>query len=332
MPRYPRTGCHLPQPFYHYLFRLKHMSHFLAVCLMTLVTLLWSLAGVVTRHLDSAASFEVTFWRSGFNALALAVALTVIRGPALWRGLPHSPPVLWISGICWGIMFTAFMVAITMTTVANVLITLAVGPLITALFSRFFLRHSLPPATWLAIAGAGLGIAWMFMEDGDATLSLIGTLVALAVPLAGAVNYTVLQRVGMDRIKTATHGGKPVQDMLPAVLIGAILSTLAALPLAWPLHASAHDLRLLGLLGVVQLAVPCLLVVRLSRELPAPEISLLSLLEVIFGVTWAWLWADEHPSLHTLQGGVLVIGALIANELARIIRRRRATQKVGVPA
>lgn len=49
------------------------MSHLQAVSLMTVVTLLWSMAGVVTRHLDSAASFEVTFWRSAFKALALIV-------------------------------------------------------------------------------------------------------------------------------------------------------------------------------------------------------------------------------------------------------------------
>src|SRR5262245_50692246 len=51
------------------------MTHRRAVALMVLVTLLWSIAGVVTRHLDSARSFEVTFWRSLFNAIALAIAL-----------------------------------------------------------------------------------------------------------------------------------------------------------------------------------------------------------------------------------------------------------------
>jgi hypothetical protein len=54
---------------------------------MILVTLLWCMAGVVTRHLDVALGFEVTFWCSVFNVLALAVALTHIRGPALWREL-----------------------------------------------------------------------------------------------------------------------------------------------------------------------------------------------------------------------------------------------------
>ena len=66
-----------------------------AVALMVLVTLLWSIAGVVTRHLDAARSFEVTFWRSLFNALALAIGLTALRGPGLWPGLLRSGRVLW---------------------------------------------------------------------------------------------------------------------------------------------------------------------------------------------------------------------------------------------
>ena len=109
--------------------------------------------------------------------------------------------------------------------------------------------------------------------------------------------------------------------MMPAVLIGASLSALATLPLAYPLQASAHDIGLLAILGVVQLAVPCLLVVRLFRELSGTEISLLGLLEVLFGVTWAWLWAGEIPSAATLSGGLLVVGALIFNELLGLRKR-----------
>ena len=73
-----------------------------------------------------------------------------------------------------------------------------------------------------------------------------------------------------------------------------------------------------------QVAIPCLLVVRLSRELSAPEISLIAQLEVIFGTAWAWLWAGEQLSANTLRGGSLVLGALITNELVRIVRQRRA--------
>jgi drug/metabolite transporter (DMT)-like permease len=80
------------------------------------------------------------------------------------------------------------------------------------------------------------------------------------------------------------------------------------------LQASSHDLGLLALLGAVQLAIPCLLVVRVSRYLPAPEIALLGLLEVVFGVASAWLWAGEQLSSNVLLGGGLVLAALVANE------------------
>jgi drug/metabolite transporter (DMT)-like permease len=294
------------------------MTHARAVFLMILVTLLWSIAGVVTRHLDAARSFEVTFWRSLFNAMALAAALSVIRGPSMWRGLLQSTRMVWISGVCWSVMFTAFMVAITLTTVANVLVTMAIGPLITALFARIFLSHKLPARTWGAIAVAGLGIGWMFGQEAGAGASLTGTLVALAVPLAAATNFTTLQHVGHD---STDPEQAPAQDMLPAVFIGAVLSACFALPLAFPLQASGHDLGLLALLGVVQLAVPCLLVVRLSRQLPAPELALLGLLEVIFGVAWTWLGAGEQPSISTLIGGALVLGALVTNELLALRSR-----------
>lgn len=286
---------------------------------MVVVTLLWSIAGVVTRHLDSARSFEVTFWRSSFNALGLALMLTATRGLSLWSGLLRAGWPVWVSGICWSVMFTAFMVAMTLTTVANVLVTMAIGPLITALFARIFLHHRLPFRTWAAIAVGGLGIGWMFGQEAGGG-SITGTLVALAVPLAAAINWTMLQHIG--------HGAgdpdeAPAQDMLPAVLIGALLSAAATLPLAMPAQASTHDLGLLALLGVVQLAIPCLLVVRLTRELPAPEIALLGLLEVVFGVLWAWLGAGERPGSSALVGGALVLGALVANEILALRGRRQ---------
>ena len=296
------------------------MTHARAVSLMILVTLLWSIAGVVTRHLDSAQSFEVTFWRSFFNALAMTVILTVLRGPSVWRSLLRSPRMVWISGVCWSVMFTAFMIALTLTSVANVLVIMALGPLVTALFARALLGHRLPRRTWIAIVIAGIGIAWMYARQIGEGVSLVGSLVALAIPLAGAVNFTTLQHVGHHR--DADDQPKP-QDMLPTVFIGAVISALATLPLAYPLQASPHDLGLLALLGTVQLAAPCLLLVRLSRQLSAPEIALLGLLEVVFGVTWTWLWAGEQPSFATLTGGALVLGALVTNELLALRSRHR---------
>ena len=281
------------------------MTHRRAVALMVLVTLLWSIAGVVTRHLDAARSFEVTFWRSLFASMALLLALSAWRGTALCSVLLRGGAALWTSGLCWAVMFSAFMVALTLTSVANVLIMMAISPLLTALFAGLFLGHRLAARTWLAILAAGAGIILMFGAEAAAGASMVGSLVACAVPLAGAINLTLLQKVGRDAEATA--------DMLPAVLIGGLLSALAALPLAWPLQASSHDIGLLALLGVVQLAIPCLLMVRLTRHFSAPEIALLALLEVVFGVALAWLGAGERPSANVLPGAALVLGALVAN-------------------
>ncbi|MBI3369076.1 MAG: DMT family transporter [Burkholderiales bacterium] len=294
------------------------MSHSRAVALMVLVTLMWSIAGVTTHHLDAARSFEVTFWRSLFNALALCIGFALMGRS--WRTLLRGGWPLWLSGLCWAVMYTNFMLAITLTTVATVLITMAIAPLVTALFARIFLHHALPARTWGAIAVAGVGIAWMFGRQAFAGgSSLTGTLVALGVPLAGATHWTLLQSLQQRERRDPSYRAP---DMLPAVLIGATLSALVTLPMALPFAASPHDLGLLAMLGVVQLAIPCLLAVRLAQVLSAPEVALLALLEVVFGVILVWLGAGEAPGSTVLTGGALVIGALLANELLGLRERR----------
>ena len=294
------------------------MTHRRAVFIMVVVTLLWSTAGVVSRQLEAARSFEVTFWRSLFNGVGLFAILAWLRGPAALAGrLRTGGRLLWFSGLCWSVMFTAFMVAITMTTVANVLVVMATAPLFTALLSRFFLHHRLPARTWAAIIAAGAGIAWMYGADisGAGEQHVLGTLVALGVPAASAINWTLIQH--------ASHGDAPA-DMLPALLIGALLSAAVTLPLAWPLQASAGDVAWLAALGVGQLAIPCVMAVTAARTLAAPEVALLALLEVLFGVAWAWLGAGEAPSTAALGGGAVVLGALAANELIALTRRGAA--------
>jgi len=276
---------------------------------MVAVTLMWSIAGVVTRRLDAARSFELTFWRSAFTAAALVPLLAWLRGPAaLVRGLRAGGLTLWASGVCWCVMYTAFMVALTLTTVANVLVTMALAPLFTALLARTVLGQRLAPRTWGAIVVAGVGIGWMYGSQLDGGSALVGSAVALAVPVAAAVNWVLLQH----------HRGGG--DLLPAVAIGAVLSALLTLPLALPFAASAHDVALLAFLGTVQLAIPCLLAVTAARALSAPEVALLSLLEVVFGVAWAWAGAGEAPTVPVIGGGLLVLGALVANEAVGLRR------------
>jgi len=281
------------------------LTHTKAVFLMVGVTMMWSIAGVITRQLEHARSFEITFWRSFFTVGSLMIILPFFQGRQVFARIRNGGPALWISGLCWSVMFTAFMVALTLTSVANVLVTMSVGPFLTALLARVVIGHRIPLRTWTAILVAGAGIAYMYAAQVSGG-QVAGTLVALCVPLAGAVNWTVVQRSNARGLTV---------DLVPAVLVGAVISTLTTLPLAVPLRASGHDIGLLAVLGLVQLAIPCALSVMCARVLKAPEIALLASLEVIFGILLAWVGANEVPGQSVLAGGALVLGALLTNEV-----------------
>ena len=283
---------------------LAGLSHGQAVVLMVANAAMWSIAGVVTRQLESAQSFEITFWRSLFTVLSLLVLLPLTQGRDVFKGMRQGGASLWLSGVCWSVMFTAFMLALTMTTVANVLITMAMGPFFTALVARVVLGQRIDVRTALAIVMAALGIAWMFGAE-VATQGWLGFVVALCVPLAAAVNWTVVQRAAVRGLSV---------DLAPGVLIGAAISCLVTLPMSMPFQAVATDVAWLALLGLVQLAIPCLLSVACAKVLKAPEVSLLALLEVVFGIFLAWWGAGEEPSSSVLSGGLLVLGALLAHQ------------------
>lgn len=273
---------------------------------MVLVAFLWSTAGVVSRHLQAARSFELTFWRSFFTVVSLVIILPVFQGREVFARIFSSGKALWLSGVCWAFMFTAYMVALTLTTVANVLVVLALAPLMTALLARIFIRQKIPARTWCAIALASIGMLWIYAGQLDFSSQIGGMLIALMVPMAAASNWTLVHY-------SRTHGSDV--DLVPAVLVGAVMSTLVALPLSLPLLATPQDMLLLGGLGLMQLAIPCVLAVLCARVLKAPEMSLLALPEVMFGILLAWQGAGEVPGANVLWGGSLVIAALVTNEL-----------------
>jgi drug/metabolite transporter (DMT)-like permease len=281
--------------------------HQRAVLVMVCAASLWSIAGVVTRHLDAARDFEVTLWRSFFSAIFVAGALLFQQGMGNALATVRKLGRLGVlSAIMWCVMFNCFMIALTKTTVANTLVVMSVSPLLTAFLAWLLLKQSIPQRTWYAIIAALIGIVWMFvrgMSDVNGQ-NLLGMTIASAVPVAAAINVIAIKKAG--------HG----VDLIPAILLGSVFSVALMLPLAWPLQASLHDVAILAILGFFQLGLPCMLMVRASRGLSAPEISLLALLEVLLGPLWAWLGAGEVPAQETLIGGALVVAALVFNEMA----------------
>lgn len=285
--------------------RSTPQQHRRAILTMVVAAFLWSIAGVFTRHLDSAKSFEVTFWRSLFCALTLMVWFVYTRGgPGTLAYVRASGRSGLISGVCWAVMFTCFMIALTMTSTANVLIVNALSPLFATVLAWIVLKSPIATRTWLAIAAAMTGMMIMFASSAQGGPGVwLGMIVAFGVPVASGINIVTLK-------KTHAH-----VDLAPAVLIGALISCAITLPLSMPFAASAKDVLLLAILGVFQLGIPCVMMVRASAHLSAPEVALLGLLEVLMGPLWSWLGAGEVPPGTTLLGGAIVLAALVANEV-----------------
>lgn len=273
---------------------------------MIAAPVLWSSAGVVTRHIQIAAPVEQVFWRSLFAFLFVGIVLLARRESPL-RSVKKAGWPGFISGLMWAIMFTAFLFALSLTTTANALVVMSVSPLLTALFASMFLQDPVPLRTWLAAGAAAVGIAWMFGSSLER--HYLGMAIAFVIPVAAAINVVVL-RASAARL-----------DLIPAVMLGGALSCLIALPFALPIAATPRDLALLAFLGVFQLGLPCMLLVLASRALFAPEIALLGLLEVVLGPLWAWLGAGEVPAGSTLLGGMIVLAALALNELPTLAAR-----------
>jgi drug/metabolite transporter (DMT)-like permease len=273
---------------------------------MIAAPVLWSSAGVVTRHIQRAEPFEQVFWRSLF-AFSFVLVTLLFQGKHPWTSVRAAGVPGLVSGLMWAIMFTAFLFALSLTTTANALVVMSVSPLLTALFASFFLKDPVPARTLVASGAAAVGIAWMFSADLSAHYA--GMAIAFLIPVAAAINVVVL-RASAAKL-----------DLIPAVMLGGALSCLLALPFALPFSATPRDIALLAFLGVTQLGLPCMLLVLASRALLAPEIALLGLLEVVLGPLWVWLGAGEEPAAATLTGGAVVLAALAGNELAALRRR-----------
>jgi len=282
------------------------MTRTTGVALMIAAPVLWSSAGVVTRHIQTAAPVEQVFWRSLFAFLFVFIVL-LLQKQHPWKAVRSAGLPGLVSGVMWATMFTAFLFALSLTTTANALVMQSVSPLLTAIIASMFLKDLVPLRTWLAAVAAAIGIAWMFGSSVEG--HFLGMAVACVIPVAAAINVVVL-RASAAKL-----------DLVPAVMLGGALSCLIALPFALPFSSTSRDLALLAFLGVTQLGLPCMLLVLASRALLAPEIALLGLLEVVLGPLWAWLGAGEVPAGSTLFGGMIVLGALALNELPTLAAR-----------
>ncbi|BCH34627.1 membrane protein [Mesorhizobium sp. L-8-10] len=291
----------------------------LGLLLVFLSALTWSFGGAIARFVDGNDSWTVVFWRSLWAAAFLVGFMLWrdgIRGTMqLFRGM--SWPGLAVA-VCFGTASSCFVVALTYTTVANVLLMQAGVPLIAALFAWVLFRERVSVATWVAIAAVIAGVAIMVSESLSGDVSPIGGALALLIAVVFALATVITRRFAHVR-------------MTPATCLGAVFAGLFAASQAEGFAVSARDMGFLFAFGAINLGLGLAMFATGARLIPAAFAALLSTFETIFGPVWVWLIHGEVPSARTIVGGAVVFAALLVH-IGMEFRRQARSQATAMPA
>jgi drug/metabolite transporter (DMT)-like permease len=212
--------------------------------------------------------------------------------------------------LCLTVASGAFITALNHTTVARVLLFQAVSPVLAALLARALLGEPIGRRTGAALAIALAGIAVMLGSPGRA--SALGDGLALVMSLAFGL-VLVITRHRRD------------VSMAPATGLSQLILFAAIVSFARPDEiGAANDLPLLAVLGG-QVGLGLVLLTLGTRLIPAVQVGLISLLEVVLGPVWVWMGQGEHPDLATLVGGTVVITAILIQTGGRAPHEGAAT-------
>jgi len=287
-------------------------QHRKGIALIVGACLCWASAGVLVRNMEVHDGWKITFWRSFFMTFFLLSVISFQHG----RRLPERMRAMgWpgiVTGLLFALMFICFILAISTTTVANTLVLGSVAPFVAALFGRIFLHEAVLPRTWIAMTTALGGIVVMFF-DSITGGGWTGNLIALCIPIAFATSVVILRKYRAEA------------DMIPSIFLAGVFSMFITLPFALPLSVSSGDFGLLVTMGVVQLGLGLMLFMLAVPHLSAAEVTLLSVLEIIFGVGSTWILIGERPGDAALAGGGIVIGALVLDQMAGLRKAQAAT-------
>jgi drug/metabolite transporter (DMT)-like permease len=263
---------------------------------VALAALAWSSAGVLQRGLSVDVATQVA-GRAFFAVLALlAYVIAVERGRPLRGFLAIGRDGLAIAGLM-AVSSGSFIVALNHTSVANVLVLQAISPLIAAALGALVLHERISRRTLVAMGLALLGVGVMVGSPGHA--DALGEGLALLMSLSFAAAIVLIRR------------SRSV-SMAPATCLSQALLLVCFAPFAQPGQVGGHDLVLLFLLGFGQIGLALIFLMIGARLIPAGEVALISLLEVVLGPIWVWLAWSERPSTATLVGGAIVLlGVLV---------------------
>jgi drug/metabolite transporter (DMT)-like permease len=262
---------------------------------VALAAVAWSTAGVLQRQLTLDTSTQV-FGRAVFAGAALLVYVAVVERGRVVEAFRSVGLAGLAVALCVAVASAGFIAALNHTSVARVLFILALAPVIAALLARLTLGEPITRRTALAMVLALAGVALMLGAPGEG--SLAGDGLAFLVAFSFALMIVI------------TRWRRDV-SMAPATCLSQLILVVAFVPFANPGEISAGDVGWLAALGIGQIGLGFALLTVGARLIPAAQVGLITLLEVVLGPLWVWLALDERPSTYTLIGGAIVIVAIV---------------------
>jgi drug/metabolite transporter (DMT)-like permease len=262
---------------------------------------------------EGGSQWTIAFWRGLLTAAGLMIFYRLAEGRGALRHFFRMDKWVLVAALTMGIQALAFILSVANTSVANTLIIVATGPLFTALFAWGFLNERPPLRTWFTIAAAFTGMLVIFYHD-LGSVSLLGDLLALVTAVGLGITFVIVRH-------------RKAVNMMPAMSMGKFASALAVVPLAAPFDMTATGLGLMLFLGLILLPVSFGLLTLGPRYIPAPEVSLLLLLETVLGPLIVWLAIGEAAATSTIVGGVIVLIALAGNAVLGLWARGHARSR-----
>ena len=262
---------------------------------VALAAVAWSTAGVLQRQLTLDTSTQV-FGRAAFACAALLGYVAIVERGQVVRGFRSVGGAGIAVALCVAVASGCFIGALNHASVARVLFILAVSPVLGALLAWAALGEPISRRTALAMVVALCGVAVMLGAPGEA--SLTGDGLAFVAALAFSMMIVITR-------------WRHEVSMAPATCLSQAILVAAFLPFATPGAISGDDLAWLAALGIGQIGLGFALLTIGARLIPAAQVGLITLLEVVLGPVWVWVALDERPGTLTLVGGTIVIAAIV---------------------
>ena len=258
-----------------------------------------SWGGFIVRSFEEASVWQILLIRSVFFVIALTFFLISTYKKDTVKIFKDAGYPALVAGLVLSLSFVAYVYAMTITTVANVVFIISTQTMFLAITGYIFLKEKISLISFISIVLAMSGITIMI---GDSILSgsLLGNIIALAIP----INFSILVII-IRKNKNL--------DMVPAIFYSGIFSLIYGLILSESYTFSYHDIKMGFLLGVPQLAFGFICITIGSRTTASTTVGLLMLTETLFAPVWVWLFLSEIPPISVLIGGAIIISAIILN-------------------